>query len=116
MQLLKRAGVETAIRARTFAGMADQIRTGAGEAGNFRAPPCAETSVESYTVNGVPLMNVIIPFACQPPSTCAYHFFAWRKNGSDLLIEVKLNFTVQFNDRARRNSDRNRSRKLSAIA
>jgi len=32
------------------------------------APPCSETSLESKTVKGVPLITVAIPFSCQPPS------------------------------------------------
>ena len=31
------------------------------------APPCTETSLESKTVNGVPLITVAMPFNCQLP-------------------------------------------------
>ena len=34
------------------------------------ADPCTEKSVESKTVNGVPLMRVAIPLSCQAPSAC----------------------------------------------
>src|ERR1700686_56665 len=34
------------------------------------APPCSDTSLESKTVNGVPLIAVIIPLSCQAPNTC----------------------------------------------
>src|SRR6202007_1936434 len=40
------------------------------------APPCAETPAESYTVNGVPVCNVVMPFTCQPPSTRLYQLRA----------------------------------------
>src|SRR5437868_4369425 len=45
------------------------------------APPCNETSFESNTVNGVPLMNVVIPFICQFPSACWYQACGWRQKG-----------------------------------
>src|SRR5258708_31082120 len=34
------------------------------------APPCSETSFESNTVNGVPLISVVIPLTCQLPNAC----------------------------------------------
>src|SRR5882762_5345138 len=36
------------------------------------APPCNEASLESKTVNGVPLISVAIPFTCQFPRICRY--------------------------------------------
>src|SRR5205823_3987352 len=33
------------------------------------APPWLETSVESKTVKGVPLISVAMPLSCHPPST-----------------------------------------------
>src|SRR5580704_8687765 len=43
--------------------------------------PCSETSLESNTVNGVPLMAVKIPFNCQLPRTWPYQLFECCKNG-----------------------------------
>src|SRR3981189_2883988 len=45
------------------------------------AEPCTEKSVESKTVNGVPLIAVTIPFTCQLPSTCWYHPCGCLQNG-----------------------------------
>ena len=36
------------------------------------ALPCAATSFESKTVNGVPLISVAMPFSCHPPSAAWY--------------------------------------------
>src|ERR1700741_5161456 len=43
------------------------------------ACPCRETSVESNTVNGVPLCTDTIPLNCQLPSTCWYQVLACRQ-------------------------------------
>src|SRR6202051_4700340 len=45
------------------------------------ACPCSETSLESNTVNGVPLMAVKIPFNCQLPRTLPYKFVEFCKKG-----------------------------------
>ena len=34
------------------------------------AQPLTDTSCESNTVNGVPLITVAIPFSCHPPNAC----------------------------------------------
>src|ERR1700758_47551 len=36
------------------------------------APPCCDTSVESKTVNGVPVITLAMPFNCQAPRMCWY--------------------------------------------
>src|SRR6202044_3679501 len=46
------------------------------------ALPCAATSFESKTVNGVPLISVAMPSNCHPPSPHWYQFWAWFQNGS----------------------------------
>ena len=38
------------------------------------ALPCAATSFESKTVNGVPLINVAMPSNCHPPNADWYQF------------------------------------------
>src|SRR5208337_546515 len=45
------------------------------------ACPCSETSFESNTVNGPPLMTVTIPFNCQLPKTCPYQLLECCRNG-----------------------------------
>src|ERR1035438_3905347 len=37
------------------------------------ALPWAATSLESNTVNGVPVISVTIPLSCHPPRACLYH-------------------------------------------
>src|SRR5580658_373935 len=45
------------------------------------ACPCSETSLESNTVKGVPLMAVIIPFNCQFAKTLPYQSVECCKKG-----------------------------------
>src|SRR5450755_2644778 len=45
------------------------------------ACPCTETSLESNTVNGVPLIAVMIPFSCQLPRTLPYQLLECCKKG-----------------------------------
>ena len=46
------------------------------------ALPCAATSFESKTVNGVPLISVAMPSNCHPPSAHWYQFCPCVQNGS----------------------------------
>src|SRR5215469_9452423 len=45
------------------------------------ALPWADTSFESNTVNGVPLISVTIPLSCHPPKACLYHSCPFAQNG-----------------------------------
>jgi len=68
LKLLEGEGVKPfGCRVRAGVWIADQVGPVAGEAGNFRRATLQRDVPESYTVNGVPLMNVVMPFSCQFP-------------------------------------------------